>query len=287
MKKVFKLCTLILFMFCLSGCFKEDKLTNNNVYTTIYPVQYLTNYLYGDTRTVSSIYPAGADVLNYKLTKKQKDTYEKGALFVYNGLTNEKELAREFLNTNKDMLLIDVSYGLSYEYSLEELWLSPNNYLMLAKNIKNNLMDYTASKLIQETLESKYKELEEMLSYMDAELRSIASLAVMDGNPVIIVSSNKLEFLKNYGFEVINLASENLAEATLKSNFRKGNYKDIYLCNTDKKSELIKELEDNYDANIIDVNVMYTLNDTDSKNGENYETITKKLIENIRSTTLS
>jgi len=185
------------------------------------------------------------------------------------------------------MLLIDVSYGLSYEYSLEELWLSPNNYLMLAKNIKNNLMDYTASKLIQETLESKYKELEEMLSYMDAELRSIASLAVMDGNPVIIVSSNKLEFLKNYGFEVINLASENLAEATLKSNFRKGNYKDIYLCNTDKKSELIKELEDNYDANIIDVNVMYTLNDTDSKNGENYETITKKLIENIRSTTLS
>ena len=118
----------MVFMFCLSGCLKEDKLTNNNVYTSIYPIQYLTNYLYGTEKNVTSIYPNGADVSKYKLTNKQKETYSKGALFVYNGLTNEKELAREFLNDNKDMLLIDVSYGLNYEKNIEELWLSPNNY---------------------------------------------------------------------------------------------------------------------------------------------------------------
>ena len=157
MKKLTKILTLVVVLFTLSGCFRDDKLSNDNVYTTIYPIEFLTKYLYGENKTVTSIYPAGADVTTYKLTDKQKETYQKGALFVYNGLTNEKELAKEFLNNNKNILLIDISYGLKYENDISELWLSPNNYLMLAKNIKNNLVDYTTSKTIIETIEKKYK----------------------------------------------------------------------------------------------------------------------------------
>ena len=154
MKKMLKVLGLFSFIFFLSGCLNDDKLSNDNVYTSIYPIQYLTEYLYGEQKTVASIYPNGADVSKYELTNKQKETYHKGALFVYNGLTNEKELAREFLNDNKNILLIDVSYGLSYEDSIEELWLSPNNYLMLAKNIKNNLIEYTTSKTVIDTIEN-------------------------------------------------------------------------------------------------------------------------------------
>ena len=140
MNKLIKLFTLICFMFCLSGCFKEDVLSNDNVYTTIYPIKYLTDVLYGDTKTIASIYPNGANVSKYELTKKQKEVYSLGSLFVYNGITTEKELAREFLKKNKNILLIDASYNLKYDTDIEELWLSPNNYLMLAKNIKNNLI---------------------------------------------------------------------------------------------------------------------------------------------------
>lgn len=287
MKRINKILILILCLICLSGCFKEDQLANENVYTTIYPIHYLTNYLYGEEKTVTSIYPNGADVSEYELTSKQKETYSKGALFVYNGLTTEKELAREFLNDNKKILLIDVSYGLKYENNIEELWLSPNNYLMLAKNIKNNLLEYTTSKVVSEDIENKYKELEETLSYMDADLRSIASSAIMDGNPLLIVSSSKLKFLENYGFEIIDLSSESLNTATLKSNFKSGNYKDIYLCSTDTKSDLITELETNYKANIINVNMLYTLTDSEAANNENYETIMGELIDNIRNTALS
>lgn len=287
MKRVSKIIILILCLICLSGCFKEDQLINENVYTTIYPIQYLTNYLYGNEKTVTSIYPNGADISKYELTNKQKESYSRGALFIYNGLTTEKELAREFLNDNKAMLLIDVSYGLKYDNNIEELWLSPNNYLMLAKNIKNNLLDYTTSKVVSDNIETKYKELEETLSYMDADLRNIASLAVMDGNPILIVSSNKLKFLENYGFELIVLDNESLNTATIKSNFKNGNYKDIYLCSTDTKSEFITELETNYKANIINVNMLYTLTDSEAANNENYETIMNTLIDNIRNTALS
>ncbi len=287
MKKIIKLAVLSLFLLSLASCFKDDKLTNDNVYTTIYPIQYLTNYLYGENKTVTSIYPNGADVRKYELTNKQKDTYHKGALFVYNGLTNEKELAREFLNDNKNILLIDISYGLNFDNALEELWLSPNNYLMLAKNIKDNLIEYTTSKTVVEAIEKKYLKLEETLSYMDAELRSIASSAIMDGNYTLVVSSNKLRFLENYGFDVIVLDDVNVNENVLKTNFKSEKYKDIYLCDIDKKTELITKLESDYKANVIKVNTLYTLTDAEVAANENYLTIMDGLINNIRNTALS
>ena len=287
MNKILKFGVLLLVLLGLAGCFKSDKLSNNNVYTTIYPIEYLTSYLYGEEKEVYSIYPSGADIKTYELTNKQKETYQNGALFVYNGLTNEKELAREFLNENENLLLIDVSYGLNYQDQVEELWLSPNNYLMLAKNIKNNLIDYTTSKLVIDNIEANYRELEETLSYMDADLRNIANLANKDGNATLVVSSNKLKFLENYGFNVVVLDSDTVMEATIKSNFKSERYKDIYLCSGDIKSDLIKDLESNYKANVINVNMLYTLTDEEVNNNESYLTIMQSFIEDIRNTTLS
>ncbi len=284
MKKIFKIMTLCLFMLGLSGC-GEDSLSNMQVYTTIYPIEYLTNYLYGENHQVSSIYPKGADVSTYELTDMQKENYSKGGLFVYNGLTSEKELAREFLNRNPDLLLIDVAYGLNYEYTIEELWLSPNNFLMLAKNIRNNLIDYTNSTVLIESIEQKYSEIEEELSFMDAELRSVATEAQTEGTATLVVSSNKLAFLSNYGFDVIILNEDANGEA-IQDGFDDGTYTDFYLCDTDLKTEFITNLESEYDANIISVDTMYTISDEEANNNETYLTIMRDFIDNIRNTTL-
>ena len=283
MKKFINLGLVMVLLLSLSGCFRDDKLLNDNVYTTVYPIQFLTDYLYGSEKTVQSIYPSGADVFNYELTLKQKENYHRGALFVYNGLTNEKELAREFLNDNENVLLIDVAYGLNYEYEVEELWLSPNNYLMLAKNIKNNLIDYTTSKIVIDNIESKYNELQQTLSYMDATLRNIANSAASKD---IVVSSSKLKFLENYGFNVIVLADEDYS-TSIESNFKNEKYKDIYMCSSDEETELIKNLKDKYKANIINVEMMYTLSDEEVLNNDNYLTIMQTFIDNIRNTALS
>ena len=283
MKKFFKGLLLGMFMLSLSGC-GEEALVNNDVYTTIYPTLYLTEFLYGEDRNVLSIYPSGADVSSYELTDMQKENYSKAGLFVYNGLTNEKELAREFLNNNPELLLIDVSYGLNYEYAIEELWLSPNNYLMLAKNIKNNLLDYTTSTVLKENIEEKYKEIEEELSFMDAELRSVAMEAKSDGNATLVVSSNKLLFLENYGFQVIVLGDEE--NESISELFDDGDVSDIYLCDIDQKNDFITSLESEYDANIINVDTMYTLTDEEASGNKTYLTIMREFIDNIRNTTL-
>ena len=283
MKKFFKGLLLGMFMLSLSGC-GEEALVNNDVYTTIYPTLYLTEFLYGEDRNVLSIYPSGADVSSYELTDMQKENYSKAGLFVYNGLTNEKELAREFLNNNPELLLIDVSYGLNYEYAIEELWLSPNNYLMLAKNIKNNLLDYTTSTVLKENIEDRYKEIEEELSFMDAELRSVAMEAKSDGNATLVVSSNKLLFLENYGFQVIVLGDEE--NESISELFDDGDVSDIYLCDIDQKNDFITSLESEYDANIINVDTMYTLTEEEASGNKTYLTIMKEFIDNIRNTTL-
>lgn len=283
MKKFLKGLLMGIFMLSLSGC-GEDAFVNNDVYTTIYPIEYLTEYLYGEDRNVLSIYPSGADVATYELTDMQKENYSQAGLFVYNGLTNEKELAREFLNNNPELLLIDVSYGLNYEYAIEELWLSPNNYLMLAKNIKNNLIDYTTSTVLKEEIEDRYKEIEEELSFMDAELRSVATEAKSDGNATLVVSSNKLLFLENYGFQVIVLGDE--VNERVSELFDDGEVSDIYLCDTDSENEFITSLEDEYDANIIQVDTMYTLTDAEASGNKTYLTIMREFIDNIRNTTL-
>ena len=283
MKKFLKGLLMGVFMLLLSGC-GEDALVNNDVYTTIYPIEYLTEYLYGEDRSVLSIYPSGADVNTYELTDMQKENYSLAGLFVYNGLTDEKELAREFLNNNPELLLIDVSYGLNYEYAIEELWLSPNNYLMLAKNIKNNLIDYTTSTVLKEAIEDRYREIEEELSFMDAELRSVATEAKSEGNATLVVSSNKLLFLENYGFQVIVLGDE--VNESISELFDDGDVSDIYLCDTDQKNEFITSLESEYDANIINVDTMYTLTDEEASGNATYLTIMRSFIDNIRNTTL-
>ena len=284
MKKILKVLIVGLFMLSLSGC-SEDKLTNNEVYATIYPIEYLTDYLYGEERNVSSIYPRGANVEDYELTDMQKENYSQGGLFVYNGLTNEKELAREFLSNNRDILLIDVSYGLNFEYAIEELWLSPNNFLMLAKNIRDNFIDYTNSTVLIESIEARYAEIEETLSFMDAELRSVATDARSDGNPTLVVSSNKLAFLENYGFNIISLDGD-ISEESIEDAFDEGTLTDIYLCDTDEETDFISSLESDYDANIIRVDTLYTLTDEEASNNETYLTIMRDFIDNIRNTTL-
>ena len=266
MRKFLKFLVLGSFLLCLSGC-GEDSLKNSQVYTTVYPIEYLVNYLYGEESNVSSIYPKGADVETYELTDKQKENYSKGKLFVYNGLTSEKELAREFLNQNSDLLLIDVAYGLNYEYALEELWLSPTSTVTV------------------EAIEQKYEEIEETLSFMDAELRSVATDAKKDGTSTLVVSSSKLAFLENYGFNVIVLNGD-ISEDSLKNAFDEGTYTDIYLCDTDEKTEFITSLEEDYEANIISVDTLYTLSDEEANNNENYLTIMRDFIDHIRNTTL-
>lgn len=285
--KLKKIILMLIPLMFLTGCnLKKDNLESATIYTTIYPIKYLTEFLYKDYATIESIYPSGADVVSYELTSKQIKKYAKADLFIYNGLSNEKTITKNLINKNKNLLIIDVSNGLSYTYGVKELWMSPNNYLMLAKNIKDYLKEYLDSKIIANYVDQKYEDLAEILSLKDAELRSIGKEAKEKGTNTIVVSDNVFKFLENYDFNVVSLDEENLTEGTLNSirnNFKKENYNTMLVLDnnyTDNINSIIKD----YKAKAIDVKSMINV---DSDNTDDYLTVMQDLIDNIRNICLN
>ena len=282
MKKSFlkKILILALMVFITCSCsIKKDDLEGATIYTTVYPIKYITNYLYGPYSTINSIYPKDCDLNSFKLTKKQIEYYADSNLFIYNGLTNEKAIAKSLINKNKDLSIIDVSSGLHVDNDSEELWLSPKNYLMLAKNIKDNLTNYLTSKYIIEQVNNNYSDFEEKISLMDANLRSIAAQA--DDKNTIVTNSSTLNFLKDYGFNVISLQDEdNLKEIRLnniKNKFKSGKYKYILCIDKEINNDVITELVDNYKAQTVIVDSL-----TLSLDEDDYFNIMNKFIENIK-----
>ena len=70
MKKFFKLLSIILLLFTITGC-KSDSMEDIDIYTTVYPIEYITSRLYSNYSNIYSIYPDGVNVNEYTLTKKQ------------------------------------------------------------------------------------------------------------------------------------------------------------------------------------------------------------------------
>lgn len=277
---------LVLAIFLTTGCsLTKDSLEDATIYTTVYPIKYLTEFLYSDYAEVDSIYPNGADVSNYELTEKQLREYAKSDLFIYNGLGNEKNIAKDMININDNLLIIDVSNGLNYTYGIEELWMSPNNYLMLAKNIKDYLIEYLESTTIIDYVKGKYDELAEILSLKDADLRAIGKEARENGTNTLIVSNDVFKYLENYGFEVISLDEETVTESTLNSvrdEFDEGTYDTIIVLD-DNYTDSINSIIEDYEANTIDVSSMASFVEGSS----DYITVMQQFIDDLRNLSLT
>ena len=281
-KNLLKIFCLLLGLFSLTGCFKRDDMEDISIVVSTYPIEYIVKSLYGAYSNIDSIYPSGVDVNNYELTDKQISDYSKNTLFVYNGLSDEKNVARSFLNQNRNMKIIDVSYGLNIEYgkTSEELWLSPNNYLMLATTTKNNLSDFINSKYLIQAIDTNYKKLQEDLSLMDANLRSIGAAS----KRTVITTTNTLKYLENYGFTVISLEDSKNVTTDLKNSFKNGTYTTLFI-KKGETSDTIKDLVDNYKAKTVEVNMMNTLDSEERKNSDDYLSIMNEYLRNLREAT--
>ncbi len=271
-----------------TGCDK-DELKGSSITVSVYPIEYLITNLYDmeeSNYTINSIYPNGTNIEDYELTDKQLTDYSKSTnLFVYNGLSNEKEIAKTLINKNKKIQIIDVSYGLKYQYGVEELWLNPNNFLMLANTVKSDLEELSASKYAADKIEKKYAELEENLTTLDAELRAISKTAINNGKKTIIIAYDSFGFLEKYGFTIVNITNESNITSSIKNKFKDKTYKYIFVNKKEDVSDSIKDLVDNYGAELVEIDTMTTLTDKQKNNKENYLTIMNDFLTTLANVT--
>lgn len=272
MKKVI---VLLMSLFLLTGCLEEEKL-DKIAYTTYYPLEFATNYMYKDFATVKSIYPNGIDTSKYTLTDKQKSIYASSDMFVYAGVTDEVKLAAEFLNTNQNISIIDGTKGLSYSSEVCELWLDPSNYLMIARNIKSTLIDYANNVYDEEKIDKLYDELKIKISEIDVDLTMMGKNASKKN---ILVTNDSFNFLSKYNINVISIKegdTKSINEA--KKLINSGEIKYAYVLRGNTLSEEIETFIKNYNLEKIEIDSMYTITDEDKNNGNDYLSI---MTENI------
>ena len=152
---------------------------------------------------------------------------------------------------------------------------------MLANTIKDDLENLSSSKYTAEEIEKNYNQLEESLTTLDAELRTIAKAAIKNNNETIVISYNSFCFLEKYGFKIINISSENNITSSIKNKFKDKTYTKIFVDDKDNVSDSIKDIVDNYKAELIEINTMTTLTDQERTNGDNYLTIMNGFITKI------
>ncbi len=272
MKKVI---VLLMSLFLLTGCLEEEKL-DKIAYTTYYPLEFATNYMYKDFATVKSIYPNGIDTSKYTLTDKQKSIYASSDMFVYAGVTDEVKLAAEFLNTNQNISIIDGTKGLSYSSEVCELWLDPSNYLMIARNIKSTLIDYANNVYDEEKIDKLYDELKIKISEIDVDLTMMGKNASKKN---ILVTNDSFSFLSKYNINVISIKEGDTKSINdAKKLINSGEIKYAYVLRGNTLSQEIETFIKNYNLEKIEMDSMYTITDEDKNNGNDYLSI---MTENI------
>ena len=281
----YKYLLIITILLLVTGCslFKRDSMENISITTSNYPLEFTTRYLYGENALVTSIYPDGVNIDEYKFTKKQdKDNSEKD-LFIYIGNSNDSEQAVTYVKNNDDIKLINATLGMKYNYGIEELWLNPSNMLMIAQNIKNDLQAYITNTYLIKEIEDNYNKLKIELSELDAEIKLTIENA---SNKVIFVNDNSLRFLEKYGLTIYVLDKDlDIYEKNLnvfRNSIEAGKVKNIFILENTEIPPAVEQLINDKKVNKEIYKNLKNITEEERNNEKNYLTLARENLETLK-----
>jgi len=282
MKKIKNLFISIILL-GLTGCLKNDSMENIKITTSTYPIEYVVNELYGDYGTITSIYPKDDEIIDFEITDVLLDQYSDTDLFIFNGLSNEKNYLNQMSKNNKDLMIIDVTdEDLKKENikSTEELWLNPNNLLTIANNIRKGFKEYISSTYLTNEIDTNYENLKIELTGLDGKYYSTGKNATSN---TIIVSDDTFSFLEKYGIKVISLDSDTVKDKDInnaKELLSNGDCKYVFVKYKEKNHEINKFLEET-GATKLELYTMTNLQDINIEQN-NYISLMNQNLENLK-----
>lgn len=278
------LCVMLLAVISLSstGCFKSDTMEDIDIYTTVYPIEYIVNRLYGKYGNVTSIYPDGVIPTEYELTRKQIKDYSAANLFVFNGLVDEKNYVTDFFEYNKNIMIIDSTASMEINNRTEELWINPSNLLMIAQNIKNGFDEYVTNHYIKNDIEANYDALKIELSNLDANISLVVENAASKN---LIVTDDLFLFLSKYGFNVISLDSDTATEKTIsqaRALINSRSSTTIFAPKNEELNDVVKSIIDDTGVKVSYLHTLSNITEQERSNKKDYISIMKDNIESIK-----
>lgn len=280
MKKI-KLLIIAIIMFGMTGCFNDDSMDNITISTSVYPIQYVVNTLYSEHSSINSIYPNDSEIIDFKATDVLLEDYAKSDLFIFNGLSDEKNYLKSMLKNNKELKIIDVTSNMSYDYSIEELWLDPNNLLTIANNIKKGFSEYIKSTYLINEINENYENLKINLTNLDGKFYSAVKNS---SNNYVIVSSNAFAYLKKYGINVISLDKDTVTQKDITTATELIKNKDcnyIFIKYGEEVNETIKDIITDTKVKTLELYTLTNLQDLNIEKND-YITFMNQNLDNLK-----
>lgn len=285
MKQYLKYSFLLILLFASlfsTGCTTDD-MENIDIIVTNYPNEYVTKELYKEHSTITSIYPDGVDIDDYKISDKQKKDFSKKDLFIYNGLIEkERNLAMDLLDLNPNLKIIDSAYVLETDYQAEALWLNPSSLLMMAQNIHLGLEEYITSNVLKEKVDTAYEKLKIELSELDANYRLTTDNT---DNKIIVVDNAGLKFLEKFGLTVLcidsNATDKMISDVKRLINENQISY--IYTFGNEENSNNANNILETYtEVKLVKLHKLDNISDSERAENKNYLEIMKENLESLK-----
>ena len=274
------------------GCGEEEKI---DIYASIYPVYYITDYIVEDKLVVKQVYPTGADVHEYDPGNgKEIVKMSKAKVMFYIGAGLEG-----FINKSKPIFdkhpikLVELSANLQlckqtndgFEYLTEEdsknmsladthVWLDPLRMLSMAEVVLQNVIEIDPEN--QEFYQENFNSLKERLVKLDNEYT--LKLNDEDFDKIIMVDHDSyLYWEERYGIKRIRTRIDNESCDATPSNIEKNielarahNIKFIVTTQNETVCGIIDKYASTLEAEVVEINHLSTLYKSDIENQRDY-----------------
>lgn len=314
MKNKFIYCLMsVVILALLSACSNTTQTQNDendtiSIYTTVYPLQYFAERIGGDTVSVQSIYPPGADEHTFDPTQKDMMGLADADLFFYIGLglegfvdNAEKTMKNEHVKmvpvaeTIPPHLLNEIHGEENTEEHEEEdehahgqfdphVWISPQLSIELAASVKDSLIVMVPEK--QAEFEKNFESLHEDLVDLD---RAFEDMATAAPNKTFFVSHAAFGYIANtYNLEQIAIAGLNSqsepSQKQLAALVSKAKELDIQyvLFEQNVSSKLTKVIQKELGVESLMLHNLGILTADDIKNKEDYLSLMEYNLETLR-----
>lgn len=289
MKKLLTL-VIVLTLF-LTACSNEEIKSDKSIYTTLYPLTYITEEIVKDTYNVTSILPNSSDMHHFEPTMKDLMNIQDSDLFIALGGTIEPYVSENENITNLDNTMIIDDYHLfetettNSDHDHEDgvhVWLSPDHMLDIAELIFNKIVEISPE--YRSFYEKNYGELRNKLTTLHINLTDVGKDATKE---FFVVTHAAYGVWEDYGIEQLAILDASGTEGSLDKNkiiIDAINSNDIkYICfEQNISSKTGDAILDATKTTKIELHNLATLTDDDIENHEDYFTIMTKNIEILK-----
>ncbi len=278
---------LLTILLTVTGCLENDTMDNIEIQTTSYPIQYVTERLYGDHGTVKNIYPSGSN-FDDSISDKLLEDYSSTSLFIFNGLDDkDNEYLSKMHSYNKKLKIINASSSIDkqdvYGLKSESAWLDPLNLLSMAWSIKVGFEEFTDSAYLLNDINTNYQVLRQDLIQLNADYHDTANRAT---KKTIVVSDDAFLFLTKYGIQVISLDEGNNGLDkniyTVKDMLKNKEVSYIYTTEGKTVNDTVLSIQKENEVELVELHNLFSRTEEEYNQDADYLTLMRDNLERLK-----